>query len=84
MLKVPVVITFEITNSSEMTTYYSWDLDMTPKIISKNTYMLAISKKQGHVISESRADCCLTVTGLRKTVITNHRVLLKVMPSSKR
>ncbi|XP_014477569.1 PREDICTED: hydrocephalus-inducing protein homolog [Dinoponera quadriceps] len=78
MLKVPVVITFEITNSSEMTIYYFWDLGMTPEIISRNTYTLAMSENQGDAISESRVDCRLTVTGLRKTVIKSHRVLLKI------
>lgn len=78
MLKAPVAITFEITNSSQMTIHYSWDLGMTPEVISRNVYTLAISEKQGHASSESQVDCRLTVTGLRKTVIKNHRVLLKV------
>ncbi|EFN85832.1 Hydrocephalus-inducing protein [Harpegnathos saltator] len=78
MLKVPVVITFEITNSSEMTIYYSWDLGMTSEIVSRNMYTLAVSEKQGHATSESRVVCRLTVTGLRKTVVKGHRALLKI------
>lgn len=62
-----------------MTIYYSWDLGMTTEIVSRNTYTLAMSENQDHVISESQDACRLTITGLRKTIIKNHRVLLKVI-----
>lgn len=78
MLKVPVAITFEIINSSKMKIYYSWDLGMTPEIISRNMYTIAMPQKQNHVLSESRSNCPLIITALQKTVIKNHPILLKV------
>ncbi|XP_011690764.1 PREDICTED: hydrocephalus-inducing protein homolog [Wasmannia auropunctata] len=78
MLRVPITITFEITNSSKMTLYYSWDLGMTSEIISRNLYSIAMPQKQDHVLSESRSTCCLIVTGLQKTVIKNHPIVLKI------
>lgn len=78
MLKVPFTIKFEITNSSKMAFHYSWDLGMTPEIISRNMYMIAMQQKQGRVVSESRSNCCLIITALQKTMIKNHPILLKV------
>lgn len=78
MLKAPIAVAFEIMNSSKMTLCYSWDLGMTPEIISRNTYAVEMPEKQGHVASESRVNCYLTITALQKTVIKNHSVLLKV------
>lgn len=78
MLKAPFTITFKITNSSKMALHYSWDLGMTPEIISRNMYTIAMQQKQGHVVSESRSNCCLIITALQKTMIKNHPILLKV------
>lgn len=83
MLKAPFTITFEITNSSKMALHYSWDLGMTPEIISRNMYTIAMQQKQGHVVSESWSNCCLIITTLQKTVIKNHPILLKVLFSIK-
>ncbi|XP_072764383.1 hydrocephalus-inducing protein homolog [Anoplolepis gracilipes] len=78
MLKAPFTITFEITNSSKMALYYSWDLGMTPEIISRNMYTIGIQQKQGHIVSESQSNCCLTIEALQKTMIKNHPILLKI------
>ncbi|XP_036144321.1 LOW QUALITY PROTEIN: hydrocephalus-inducing protein [Monomorium pharaonis] len=78
MLRVPVTITFEITNSSKMTLSYSWDLGMTSEIISRNMYTITMPQKQDHVLSESHSNCSLIVTALQKTVIKNHPVFLKI------
>jgi len=72
---------FEITNSSKMTLYYSWDLGMTSEIISRNMYSIAMSQKQDNVLSDSHSNCSLVVTALQKTVIKNHPILLKVLLS---
>ncbi|KAM0731376.1 Hydrocephalus-inducing protein [Formica fusca] len=78
MLKAPFSIMFEITNSSKMTLYYSWDFGMTPEIISRNIYTITMQQKQNHVVSESRSNCCLIITALQKTIIKNHPILLKI------
>lgn len=79
MLKTPFTITFEITNSSKMTLYYSWDFGMTPEIISRNMYTITMQQKQNCVASESRSNCCLIITALQKTIIKNHPIFLKVL-----
>ncbi|XP_029155411.1 hydrocephalus-inducing protein homolog [Nylanderia fulva] len=78
MLKVPFTITFEIINSSKMALHYSWDLGMTPEIISRNMYTITMQHKQGRVVSESSSNCCLIITALRKTMIKNHPIFLKI------
>lgn len=78
MLKAPFTITFEIINLSKMALYYSWDLGMTPEIISRNMYTITMQQKQSHVISESRSNCCLIIMALQKTMIKNHPILLKI------
>nr|XP_012219399.1 PREDICTED: hydrocephalus-inducing protein homolog [Linepithema humile] len=78
MLKAPFTVTFQITNSSKMTLYYTWDLGMTPEIISRNMYTIAMPQKQSHVVSESQSNCSLIITALQKTMIKNHLVFLKI------
>ncbi|XP_046822171.1 hydrocephalus-inducing protein-like [Vespa crabro] len=72
------IIRFKIINSGNVTFYYTWDLGMTPEIISMNAYVISISERKGHVTSESHTTCCLTLMAKRKMFIKNHCVILKI------
>lgn len=78
MPEVPVVVKFDITNACKVAFYYTWQLGMTPEISCKNAYNLTVSQKQGHVISDDRSTCYLTMTTYHKVTIKDHCVLLKV------
>ncbi|KAK2576816.1 hypothetical protein KPH14_005450 [Odynerus spinipes] len=76
--KRSTTIRFEITNSGNLTFYYSWDLGMSPEIISMNAYVISMPQKQGHVASESSSTCSLAVIAKRRMFIRNHCVILKI------
>ncbi|XP_076659704.1 hydrocephalus-inducing protein homolog [Halictus rubicundus] len=78
VVNVPITVKFDISNSSEMTFHYVWDLGMTPVICSRNAYSLETPQRQGHVTRESRLACDLILTSFQKTVIKDHRVALKI------
>ncbi|XP_017761798.1 PREDICTED: LOW QUALITY PROTEIN: hydrocephalus-inducing protein-like [Eufriesea mexicana] len=78
MPEVPVAVKFDITNSCKVAFYYTWQLGMTPDISCRNAYSLTVSQKQGHVISDDRSTCYLTMTTFQKVTIKDHCVLLKI------
>ncbi|XP_053973139.1 hydrocephalus-inducing protein-like [Hylaeus volcanicus] len=78
MLNVSIPITFDIANSGRTAFYYTWDLGMTPEVISRNAYVVVTPQKQGHVISESQSTCSLTLTTHQKTTIRDHPITLKI------
>nr|XP_034173204.1 hydrocephalus-inducing protein homolog isoform X3 [Osmia lignaria] len=78
IMESSTTIEFEVKNSGNVAFYYTWDLGITPEIASRDAYTILTSQKQGHVFSESQSTCCLTLKTLRKTIIKDHCVLLKI------
>ena len=78
MPEVPINLKFDITNACKVAFYYAWELGMTPEISCRNAYSVTTSLKQGHVTSENRSACYLTLTTYQKVTIKDHCVLLKV------
>ncbi|XP_048264436.1 LOW QUALITY PROTEIN: hydrocephalus-inducing protein [Bombus terrestris] len=78
MPEVSINLKFDITNACKVAFYYAWELGMTPEISCRNAYSVTTSQKQGHVTSENRSACYLTLTTYQKVTIKDHCVLLKI------
>lgn len=77
----PCAIKFKISNKSDVTFHYTWNLeDDDPKYSNANNqaYLLTVSKESDHVSNVYESTCSLQLVALKRTMIRQHPITLKV------
>ncbi|XP_066585112.1 hydrocephalus-inducing protein homolog [Prorops nasuta] len=78
ILKQPVSIKFIINNIGSVSFFYTWDLGITTEVINKNQYTITAQESKGLASQNNKSICHLIITMLRKTLLKEHTVLLKI------